>query len=436
MKKFGKDNQYVSWGITAFAVIAGCMLLYLLATHWTTFAGGFSKLLLILSPFIWGFVIAYLLRPMMRFFELRLMLPLGGRLFSKNARRAGKFGRVTALVMAEAALVAILYFLLRLVLPQLYASIERLVQNSSDYYNTIVAWASRVLENYPDLEADFVSFVGTASGSLVEWAKTNVLPQITNILTNITSGVYYFLRGVYYVVVGFIVSVYVLYNKEQVAAGAKKVAYAVFSLRSAEKILDGARFSDKIFMNFISGQIVDSAIVSMMCYIGCAILGIPYAILVSVIVGVTNIIPFFGPLIGAIPSAFIILMADPVKSLVFIVFIFLLQQLDGNIIAPKILGESIGINGFWVMFSIILGTGLFGFAGMLLGVPAFVIIYTGIGNSVNRRLKKNGLPEEADAYGNLHHIDPETGTRVENAPPSAPAPEGTDKEDGGSGPQA
>lgn len=435
MKKFGKDNQYLAWGITAFAVIAGCMLLYLLATHWAIFAGGLSKLMVILSPFIWGFVIAYLLRPMMRFFELQLMAPLGGRLFPKNTRRAGKFGRVTALILAEAALVAILYFLLRLVLPQLYSSIERLVMNSTDYYNTIVDWGSRVLENYPDLEEDFVNFVGSASGTLVEWAKTNVLPQMTNILTNITSGVYYFLRGVYYVVVGFIVSVYVLYNKEQVAAGAKKLTYAVFSLKSAGKILDGARFSDKIFMNFISGQIVDSALVSVVCYTGCAILGIPYAILVSVIVGVTNIIPFFGPLIGAIPSAFIILMADPVKSLVFIVFIFLLQQLDGNVIAPKILGGSIGINGFWVMFSIILGAGLFGFAGMLLGVPTFVIIYTGIGNAVNRRLKKSGLPEEADAYGNLHHIDPETGARVERDPPPPPPGDGAEKGDG-AGPQA
>ena len=159
-------------------------------------------------------------------------------------------------------------------------------------------------------------------------------------------------------------------------------------------------------MGFINGKLLDSAIVGLICYIVCAILNMPYALLVSVIVGVTNIIPFFGPFIGAVPSAIIILMVNPMKCLIFIVLIIVLQQVDGNIIGPKILGSSIGINGFWVMFSIILGAGLFGFWGMLLGVPVFVVIYTIINNLIVRKLKSNDLPFNVEEYNDLDHIDP------------------------------
>ena len=161
-------------------------------------------------------------------------------------------------------------------------------------------------------------------------------------------------------------------------------------------------------MGFINGKLLDSAIIGLICYIVCAILKMPYALLVSVIIGVTNIIPFFGPLIGAIPSAFIILLVDPLKALIFVIFIIILQQVDGNIIGPKILGSSIGINGFWVMFSIILGAGLFSFWGMLLGVPVFVVIYTGITILVERKLKKRSLPVDPEDYADLDHIDPVT----------------------------
>ena len=182
----------------------------------------------------------------------------------------------------------------------------------------------------------------------------------------------------------------------------------MFGLERAERFRDAIRFTDRTLMGFINGKLLDSAIIGLICYIVCAILKMPYALLVSVIIGVTNVIPFFGPLIGAIPSAFIILLVDPLKCLIFVVFIIILQQIDGNIIGPKILGSSIGINGFWVMFSIILGAGLFGFWGMLLGVPVFVVIYTGITNLVEKRLRKRDLPVEANAYSDLDHIDPVT----------------------------
>jgi predicted PurR-regulated permease PerM len=176
----------------------------------------------------------------------------------------------------------------------------------------------------------------------------------------------------------------------------------------SKKLLDYLDFVDRTFMGFITGKLLDSAIVGLICYIFCAIVGMPYALLVSVIVGVTNIIPFFGPFIGAVPSAFIILMVSPIKCLVFVIFVIVLQQVDGNIIGPKILGSTVGINGFWVMFSIILGAGLFGFWGMLLGVPVFVVIYAAINGHVERKLKRSDLPWETAEYEDIDYIDPIT----------------------------
>ena len=167
-------------------------------------------------------------------------------------------------------------------------------------------------------------------------------------------------------------------------------------------------FVNRTFMSFLNGKLVDSLIIGIICYIVCALLQMPFTLLVSVIVGVTNIIPFFGPLIGAVPSALIILMVDPVKCLVFIIFIIILQQIDGNIIGPRILGNSTGITGFWVMFSIILGGGLFGFWGMLLGVPVFVVVYNLITNLVVKKLKRNDLPTELEDYKEIDYIDPAT----------------------------
>ena len=179
-------------------------------------------------------------------------------------------------------------------------------------------------------------------------------------------------------------------------------------MEAADKLVDGIRFTDRTFIGFITGKLLDSAIIGILCYIFCAIVDMPYALLVSVIIGLTNIIPFFGPFIGAVPSALIILLIDPWKCLIFVVFIIILQQVDGNFIGPKILGNSIGISGFWVMFSIIVGAGLFGFWGMLLGVPVFVVIYTLVDKAMSRKLQRSDLPSETEDYMDIDRIDPIT----------------------------
>ena len=240
-------------------------------------------------------------------------------------------------------------------------------------------------------------------------------------------GGYVVVMGVYNLLLGIIVSIYVLSDLEHFTAALRRWIYSVFTVDFTEKLRDAVRFMDRTFMGFISGKLLDSLIIALICYIGCSILRIPEALLVSAIVGVTNIIPFFGPIIGAVPAAFIILMeGPPIKCLVFIIFVVVLQQLDGNIIGPKILGNSIGITGFWVLFAIVAGAGLFGFGGMLLGVPVFVVLYTFLNNRVEKRLKRNDLPSETEDYVDLDHIDPVTREAVKTTQPAPDA--GQEKE--------
>ena len=408
-RHFRWDKKYLYWGVTAFCVIAAAILFYMALNYLPLLKRGLASLLHILSPFVWGLVICYLLTPFMRLAEKKLFGPLSKKLYKNSKRRDGsRFARSMSVLLSELFLLAILTALVCLIIPQLYSSLQNMVANSPMYIETASRWITQLLEDFPEIEHYVSQTLGQVNTSLMDWIQNTDLPKLGSLISNVTSGVYYAIMGIYNLVIGIIVSVYVLSNLEQFGASAKRVLYSVFSVEMAKKILEGLDFTDRTFMGFINGKLLDSAIIGLICYIVCSILRMPYALLVSVIVGVTNIIPFFGPFIGAVPSSIIILLVNPVKCLIFIAFIILLQQLDGNIIGPKILGSSVGINGFWVMFSIILGAGLFGFWGMLLGVPVFVIIYAAITGSVTRKLKRSDLPWEAADYMDMAYIDPVT----------------------------
>ena len=412
-RHFRWDKKYLYWGITAFCVVAASIVFYMALHYLSVFGHAIGKLVRILSPFIWGLVITYLLAPLMRSLECNLFLPLSHRLHKKNRRRRGRrFARGLSVLVAELILLAILTALVYLILPQLYSSIETIVQNSPTYAANASNWAEKTLRNMPAV-ADYIDQqIDLINNNLWDWLRNNVLPQLGSFVTSVSTGLMVAVRGVYNLIIGIIVSVYILGNLEMVKANAKRLLYSIFSVEAADWIRDGLAFVDKTFMGFLNGKLLDSAIIGLICYIVCAILNMPYALLVSVIIGVTNIIPFFGPLIGAVPSALIILMVSPVKCLIFILFIIVLQQVDGNFIGPKILGSSIGINGFWVMFSIILGAGLFGFWGMLLGVPIFVVIYTAVNKLIERKLRRSDLPWETASYVDMDHIDPVTRQAV------------------------
>ena len=415
-RRFNWDKRYLYWGVTAFCVIAAALLFYFAVGNITVFGNAVSRLVSILAPFIWGRVICYLLSPLMRSVENRLFLPLARKLYRKNKKNDGRrFARALTVVFCEIVLILVLVALVYLIIPQMLSSVQTLISNSGVYVDNLSKWADGLFENYPVLDDYLGGFLDNFNTNLGNWLETKLLPRVGSVVTSVTSGVYGVAKSIYNLIIGIIVSIYLLSDKEGFVAAVKRMTYSVFSVETADRLRSGLNFVDRTFMSFLNGKLLDSLIIGIICYIVCSILKMPYTLLVSVIVGVTNIIPFFGPLIGAVPSALIILMVDPTKCLIFIIFVIILQQIDGNIIGPRILGNSTGITGFWVMFSIILGGGLFGFWGLLLGVPVFVVIYSLVTNLIVKKLKRNDLPWELEDYKELDYIDPATLQVVKKA---------------------
>ena len=346
MKRFDPKNKYFGWGITAFGVIACSILFFMLLQHGKSISDAIGTLIGILSPIIWGMVITYLLWPLVKMFQRKLFEPLLQKIRPKKPV-SKSLARGLSVVLAILVALVLIAALVWLIIPQLYTSIESIVLNSQQYYDTITGWINRFFENNPEVEEALLSATGKASDSLLDWAKTALLPSMGKIVTSLTTGIYAVLRGILDVLIGFVVACYVLSNMELFMAKSKMVLYSIFPLRSSKRILKAIRFTDTAFMSFISGKVIDSAIIGVICYICCTIMRMPYVVLVSVVVGVTNIIPVFGPFIGAVPTALIILLDSPMKCLIYVIFILVLQQIDGNIIGPKILGSSTGINGFF-----------------------------------------------------------------------------------------
>ena len=411
-RHFHWDRKYLYWGITAFCVIAAAILFYMALRFLPDLRKALAGLVRILSPFLWGFVITYLIAPLMKLLDRRAFGPLCRKLYAKNKKSDGsKLARGLSVLVAELVMIAVLTGIVALILPKLVENITTIINERQTYYDTVTRLLQDFQVAHPQIYEAVGQQINNITGGINSWIE-QMLPNVTNYLGSFMQSAYVVLRGVYNLIIGIIVSVYVLSDLEKFTAGFRRWIYIAFSLETAEKLREAISFTDRTFMGFISGKLLDSAIIGLICYIGCSILRIPEALLVSAIVGITNIIPFFGPFIGAVPCAFFILMIDPVKCLVFIIFVIILQQIDGNIIGPKILGNSIGITGFWVLFAIVVGAGLFGFTGMLLGVPVFVVIYTFLNVRIRSRLKNSDLPEETAAYQNLDHIDPVTRQAV------------------------
>ena len=411
-RHFHWDRKYLYWGITAFCVIAAAVLFYMTLRFLPELRKALGGLVRILSPFLWGFVITYLTAPLMKLLDRRAFGPLCRKLYAKNKKTDGsKLARGLAVLVTELVMIAVLTGIVALILPRLVENITTLINERQTYYDTVTRLLQEFQLAHPQIYEAVGQQINNITGGINSWIE-QMLPNVTNYLGSFMQSAYVVLRSVYNLIIGIIVSVYVLSDLENFTAGFRRWIYSAFPLETAERVREAISFTDRTFMGFISGKLLDSAIIGLICYIGCSILRIPEALLVSAIVGITNIIPFFGPFIGAVPCAFFILMIDPVKCLVFIIFVIVLQQIDGNIIGPKILGNSIGITGFWVLFAIVVGAGLFGFGGMLLGVPVFVVIYTFLNIRIRSRLKNSDLPEETAAYQDLDHIDPVTRQAV------------------------
>ena len=404
MDKKPHIKPYLYGMLAGFGAISLSILFFFFIYRFDGFGDAVSKVTGILMPFIYGAVIAYLLKPVCNTIEGFLH-----RIFPEKLHSMANMLAIAATLLFG---VLVVYALVMMVVPQLITSVTSLYYTAQTSITRFMRWVNtqKVFLDNETLMGYFNNAYDAIADNLTT-LRTTLLPSLQNIqgiLSGVGVGVMSVVTWFKNLLIGLIVAVYLLASRKKFAKQAKMILYSVVKPHWAQLIQEEVLYADKMFGGFINGKIMDSAIIGVLCYIGCVILKMPYALLISVIVGVTNIIPFFGPFIGAIPSALLILLVDPKMCLWFVIFVFILQQLDGNVIGPKILGTSIGINGFWVLFSIVIFGGIFGFWGMLLGVPAFVIIYTALEMVVNRKLKKHDLPIDAESYMNLDYIDPET----------------------------
>lgn len=368
-----------------FVVLVG-ILFYVAMVNFGALKEKASGVLSIFTPFIAGFVIAYLLTPPVKFFE--------SRVYQKVKARKGI--SVLTVYLLALALVALL---LNIVIPQVGESFMTLVGNMSIYTGNWNSFVTNALENETvqsilevlHIEEDSISQLFVSYQDLLKQITdfiTTKLPELLSLGVAVGSGV---VSGVVTGITALISSIYMLLGRKQLVPQVRKLIYAVLPTKKADDLLDICRRANGIFGGFINGKIIDSAIIGVLCFVLNLIFQIPYNILIAVIIGVTNVIPFFGPIIGAVPCILILLMVDPWAALRFGIMVVALQQFDGNILGPKILGGSTGLSAIWVLVAIVVGGGLFGFAGMLLGVPTFAVIYTLTRAWVNDRLKKKGL---------------------------------------------
>jgi len=402
-RKPSKFREQVVKSMTMFFVVAACILFYFALLRLSEISKTVRMILAVLKPIIYGMVIAYLLNPLVRWVEQKMMHFLEKR-FPKFKKKEA-FSRGCGIFLAIVLLLVVVVELLNMMIPQLYVSIRDMIFNVPSQMNTFVKAFNKMHSSNTTVGMMLENVIEEATTFVQTWMRTDLMDKVNEWMTQLTAGVVLMVKEILNLIIGIIVSIYILFSKEKFAKQSKKVIYAIFKPDDANLILHLAGKSNEIFGGFIIGKIIDSAIIGVLCFIGLSIMDMPYTLLVSVVVGVTNVIPFFGPYIGAIPSVILILLADPVKGLYFLIFILILQQFDGNILGPKILGNSTGLSSFWVVFSILIGGGLFGIPGMILGVPTFAVIYYIVNMLVNNRLKRKKLPTDTSEYDKYGYVD-------------------------------
>lgn len=405
-------KPYLYGMLAGFGAISLSIAFFFLIYRFQGFGDAISVLTGILMPFICGAVIAYLLKPVCNTVEnfLRCSFP----------EKAHKAVEPVAILLTMLFGVLLVYALLMMIIPQLITSVTTLYYTAQRNINRFVAWIStqEFFEENHDLLLMIESAYDSISLNLDTWIKTTLVPSMQNIVSGVGSGVISVVNTLKNLLIGIIVAVYLLASRKRFAQQAKMILYSAVPNPWAQRILDEVKYADRMFGGFINGKILDSAIIGVLCYIVCLIVRFPSALLVSVIIGVTNVIPFFGPFIGAIPATLLILIQDPIKAIWFVLFVFILQQLDGNVIGPKILGNSTGLSSFWVLFAILLFGGLWGFVGMIVGVPLFAVIYDVVKKLVLFGLRRNGQTQMYDAY---HDTFGESCEGTPPCPPDSPA---------------
>ena len=379
-----KENRYMRISVYAFFVVAASIVLLMLAQNVTKVMGWVSLFFDIISPFIWGFAFAYILNyPYTWLREILDKIPKIGSKMSRSLKAA------IALILVYAVFIALVVLFFYAVVPQIVTAISDFVRILPSYIEDFNVWFQGFMYKYLerfDLSMDNIYDILTQAGERIsgEFDFATVFNHAVDIV--LTASVK--LKNIF---LGLIVSIYFLLDKNRFRISCTKLLYAVCSEEKAEDIMEILRFTDKTFGGFFIAKVVDSAIIGVLCYLFMAVMKMEYSVVISVIVGVTNIIPFFGPFIGAIPSVLLLLLVNPWHALIFGIFIIILQQFDGNFLGPKLMGDSMGIRAVFVVFAVIVFGGLFGFIGMFIGVPVFVVLYRLFSQSVSKRLKAKNI---------------------------------------------
>ncbi|MBS6697881.1 AI-2E family transporter [Faecalibacterium prausnitzii] len=392
MDKKPHIKPYLYGMLAGFGAISLSILFFFLIYRFQGFGDAISKLTGILMPFIYGAVIAYLLKPVCNCVEnfLRRLLP----------EKMGTAANMLAVTISLLFGILVVYALIMMIVPQLITSVTTLYYTARNNLNDFVDWASH--QEIIASNQKLLDFIETSYDNLQDTldnlVRTKLVPSMQSLLSGAALGVMSFVTFLKNIVIGLIVSVYLLASRKKFGQQGKLILYSLVKPRWANLIMEEIRYADRMFGGFINGKILDSAIIGVLCYIACLIFKFPSALLVSVIIGVTNVIPFFGPFIGAIPATLLILIQNPIKALWFVLFVLVLQQVDGNIIGPKILGNTTGLSSFWVLFAILLFGGLWGFVGMIIGVPLFAVIYDVLKKFVFHGLRRNEEMELVTTY--------------------------------------
>ena len=415
LEKFNFKNLMTIAGVVIFT--ACCIILfYFIVQRYSGFSEGWNKFVKVWTGIIIGFVLAFLMNPIMDFFEKKT-LPFFLR-HTRNEAKTRKSVRVLWSIVALAVIMGIITIFFLYVIPELYSTIKFLVDHMTEQIQGVLDWANYVTRGHFEkqlTDAKHSDFNAAIEEGL-DWVQNYLNLTTDQVVKQVVTGAISVGRLLVDIVIGLIVSVYVLCSKESFKAQAKKIIYSIFAPKNANVVLEIARKTSDIFYGFIIGKIIDSIIIGIICAIFMKIAGLPYILLCSVIVGVTNIIPVFGPYFGAVPTVIIIFLTNPPQGITFLIFVIILQQVDGNIIGPAILGDSTGLSPFWVVVAIVVGGGLFGVPGMIIGVPTMALIYYLVGRLTSYRVRKKGLPEETDDYYNMERVDEDNNTIINHDP--------------------
>lgn len=397
MKKL-LSNKVVQIGIVSFCVIAACIVFSFLLLNVKSLFAFIGNIISIMMPLIFGLVLAYIMHPIVNLFDKKV--------FTKIEKAGTR--RNLSIFCTMVVIIGLIATLFSIVLPELFASIQSLIINIPEYLKNLETGILNWLSDNQELEKSVMENYDTVAEYLISATNNVILPMVDGVVSKLSTGIFGIFNFVFNFVVGLVFAIYLLANTKNFSAGIRKALYSIFPVEAVNGFIDEIKHINHVFGQFMIGKICDSSIVAFSTFVFLLIFGYPYPLLIAVIIGLTDLIPYFGPYIGTVPSALLICLVDPVKAITFVLWIIVLQQIDSNLITPRIQKQATGLPSFWVLFSITLFGGLFGVIGLLIAVPCFTIIYELGVEFVDKQLKKKNLPTDKSYYTNVDGLTKKT----------------------------